>query len=89
MVKPGLPYLDIVSRLSRELAVPTFAYQTSGEYAVVEAAARNGWIVAFENLSKIDQELSDGMCRVATGAGFGTRTLYSDLDETLVAVCRP
>lgn len=44
MVKPGLPYLDIVSSLSRELAVPTFAYQTSGEYAVIEAAARNGWI---------------------------------------------
>lgn len=44
MVKPGLPYLDIVSRLSRELAVPTFAYQTSGEYAVIEAAAQNGWI---------------------------------------------
>jgi hypothetical protein len=52
-------------------------------------AARNGWVVAFENLSRIDQELSDWMCRVATGAGFGTRTLYSDLDETLVAVCRP
>ncbi|KQT50767.1 delta-aminolevulinic acid dehydratase [Aureimonas sp. Leaf454] len=44
MVKPGMPYLDIVSRLSRELAVPTFAYQTSGEYAVIMAAHQNGWI---------------------------------------------
>jgi porphobilinogen synthase len=39
MVKPGLPYLDIVSRVSRELKVPTFAYQVSGEYAAIEAAA--------------------------------------------------
>ncbi len=39
MVKPGLPYLDIVSRVSRELRVPTFAYQVSGEYAAIEAAA--------------------------------------------------
>nr|WP_245413426.1 porphobilinogen synthase [Mangrovicella endophytica] len=44
MVKPGMPYLDIVSRLSREFGVPTFAYQTSGEYAMIMAAAQNGWI---------------------------------------------
>ena len=44
MVKPGTFYLDIVSRLSRELGVPTFAYQTSGEYAMIMAAVGNGWL---------------------------------------------
>ena len=44
MVKPGMPYLDIVSRLAREFAMPTFAYQTSGEYSMIMAAAGNGWI---------------------------------------------
>jgi porphobilinogen synthase len=44
MVKPGQPYLDICSRVKRELQVPTFAYQVSGEYAMIQAAAQNGWI---------------------------------------------
>ncbi len=44
MVKPGMPYLDICSRVKRELEVPTFAYQVSGEYAMIRAAAQNGWI---------------------------------------------
>ena len=44
MVKPGLPYLDIVHRVKETYAVPTFAYQVSGEFAMIEAAARNGWI---------------------------------------------
>jgi len=44
MVKPGLPYLDIVSRVKREFAVPTFVYQVSGEYAMMRAAADNGWV---------------------------------------------
>jgi len=44
MVKPGLPYLDIVRRLKDTFAVPTFAYQVSGEYAMIKAAAANGWI---------------------------------------------
>ncbi|ADH88951.1 Porphobilinogen synthase [Ancylobacter novellus DSM 506] len=44
MVKPGLPYLDIVYRLKETFGLPTFAYQVSGEYAMIEAAARNGWI---------------------------------------------
>ena len=44
MVKPGLPYLDIVHRVKSRFGVPTFAYQVSGEYAMIEAAARNGWI---------------------------------------------
>jgi porphobilinogen synthase len=44
MVKPGLPYLDIIRRLKDEFQVPTFAYQVSGEYAMIVAAAQNGWI---------------------------------------------
>jgi porphobilinogen synthase len=44
MVKPGLPYLDIVRRVKDTFAVPTFAYQVSGEYAMIRAAALNGWL---------------------------------------------
>jgi porphobilinogen synthase len=44
MVKPGLPYLDIQRRVKDAFGVPTFAYQVSGEYAMIEAAARNGWL---------------------------------------------
>jgi porphobilinogen synthase len=44
MVKPGMPYLDIVRRVKQEFGVPTFAYQVSGEYAMLKAAAQNGWL---------------------------------------------
>ena len=44
MVKPGMPYLDIVRRVKDEFKVPTFAYQVSGEYAMLKAAAHNGWL---------------------------------------------
>ena len=44
MVKPGLPYLDIVRRVKEQFRVPTFAYQVSGEYAMLKAAAANGWL---------------------------------------------
>jgi porphobilinogen synthase len=44
MVKPGMPYLDIITRVKEHFAVPTFAYQVSGEYAMIMAAARNGWL---------------------------------------------
>ncbi len=44
MVKPGMPYLDIVQRCKAEFGVPTFAYQVSGEYAMLKAAAQNGWL---------------------------------------------
>jgi porphobilinogen synthase len=44
MVKPGLPYLDIVRRVKDQFGMPTFAYQVSGEYAMIMAAARNGWL---------------------------------------------
>ena len=44
MVKPGMPYLDMVARVKERFGVPTFAYQVSGEYAMIQAAAANGWI---------------------------------------------
>lgn len=44
MVKPGLPYLDVVQRVKQELAAPTFVYHVSGEYAMLKAAANNGWL---------------------------------------------
>ena len=55
MIKPGLPYLDIVSSVKQTFAVPTFAYHVSGEYAMLKAASANGWIeekpVVLETLS--------------------------------------
>jgi len=57
MVKPGLPYLDIVRRVSDEFQVPTFVYQVSGEYSMIKAAAQNGWLdekdVVLESLLSI------------------------------------
>ncbi|WP_297492133.1 porphobilinogen synthase [Acidocella sp.] len=44
MVKPGMPYLDIIRRVKERFAMPVFAYQVSGEYAMIAAAARNGWL---------------------------------------------
>ena len=55
MVKPGLPYLDIIHMLRQEFNLPIAAYQVSGEYAMIKAAAGNGWIdeeaVALESLT--------------------------------------
>jgi porphobilinogen synthase len=44
MVKPAMPYLDIIHRVKAAFGVPTMAYQVSGEYAMIQAAAANGWI---------------------------------------------
>ena len=44
MVKPGMPYLDVVRRVKETFGVPTFAYQVSGEYAMLMAACQNGWL---------------------------------------------
>ncbi len=44
MVKPGMPYLDIVRRVKDRFGVPTYAYQVSGEYAMIMAAVQNGWL---------------------------------------------
>jgi porphobilinogen synthase len=65
MVKPGLPYLDIVRRVKDEFGVPTFVYQVSGEYAMLKAAALNGWIdergCALEALTSIKRAGADAV----------------------------
>lgn len=65
MVKPAMPYLDIVRRIKSELSVPTFAYQVSGEYSMLMAAARNGWLdeqaTAMESLLSIRRAGADGI----------------------------
>lgn len=52
-------------------------------------AARNAWVVSFDNLSRINADLSDGFCRLATGASFTTRTFYTNGEETIYAARRP
>ena len=65
MVKPGMPYLDVVRRVKDEFKVPTFAYQVSGEYAMLKAAARNGWLdhdaVMMESLLAFKRAGADGV----------------------------
>ncbi|WP_448951799.1 porphobilinogen synthase [Labrys neptuniae] len=65
MVKPGLPYLDIVARLKQSFGRPTFAYQVSGEYAMIMAAAQNGWIdgekAMVESLTAFKRAGADGI----------------------------
>ena len=65
MVKPGLPYLDIVHRVKQEFGVPTFVYQVSGEYAMHMAAAQKGWLeedaVAMESLLAIKRAGADAI----------------------------
>ncbi|MEN9484174.1 porphobilinogen synthase [Sphaerotilus montanus] len=65
MVKPGMPYLDIVRRVKDEFRVPTFAYQVSGEYAMLKAAALNGWLdhdaVMMESLLAFKRAGADGV----------------------------
>ena len=65
MVKPGMPYLDIVRRVKDEFRVPTFAYQVSGEYAMLKAAAANGWLdhdaVMLESLLAFKRAGADGI----------------------------
>jgi porphobilinogen synthase len=65
MVKPGMPYLDIVRRVKDTFAVPTFVYQVSGEYAMLKAAAANGWLdertVALESLLAFKRAGADGV----------------------------
>ncbi len=65
MVKPGMPYLDIVRRVKDEFKVPTFAYQVSGEYAMLKAAAQNGWLehdkVMLESMLAFKRAGADGV----------------------------
>jgi len=65
MVKPGMPYLDILRRIKDAFAMPTFAYQVSGEYAMIQAAARNGWLdgdkAMWESLIAFKRAGADGV----------------------------
>jgi len=65
MVKPGMPYLDVVRRVKDEFRMPTFAYQVSGEYAMLKAAAQNGWLdhdaVMMESLLAFKRAGADGV----------------------------
>jgi porphobilinogen synthase len=65
MVKPGMPYLDIVSKVKEAFRMPTFAYQVSGEYAMIQAAAQNGWLdleaCALESLLAFKRAGADGI----------------------------
>lgn len=73
LIDPGKAGLRTPPRDERDLAI----------------AARNGWVVAFDNLSGLRLWLSDALCRLATGGGFGTRQLYSDDEERLFEFARP
>ncbi|NQD96486.1 porphobilinogen synthase, partial [Pseudomonas sp. CrR25] len=64
MVKPGMPYLDILARVKSEFRVPTFVYQVSGEYAMHMAAIQNGWLseaVILESLTAFKRAGADGI----------------------------
>ena len=65
MVKPGMPYLDVVARVKETFRMPTFAYQVSGEYAMLRAAANNGWLdgesVIMESLLAFKRAGADGV----------------------------
>jgi len=65
MIKPGLPYLDIVYQVKQTFGMPTFAYHVSGEYAMLKAAAQNGWInerpVVLETLLSFKRAGADGI----------------------------
>jgi porphobilinogen synthase len=65
MVKPGMPYLDILHRVKEAFRVPTFVYQVSGEYAMLKAAAQQGWLnersVALESMMAFRRAGADGI----------------------------
>ena len=65
MVKPGMPYLDIVQRVKQQFQMPTFVYQVSGEYAMLTGAAQQGWLdrqkVMLESLLSFKRAGADGI----------------------------
>jgi porphobilinogen synthase len=71
MVKPGLPYLDIVRRVKEEFGVPTFAYQVSGEYAMIMAAAGNGWLDG-------DKAMMESLIAFKRAGADGVLTYFAD-----------
>ena len=80
-----------LSKMLRRLVDPNFsALRTlNGTIKDLFIAASNGWVLAFDNLSYMPDEHSDAFCRIATGGGYSTRTLYTDDEEQLFEVMRP
>jgi hypothetical protein len=79
------------ARVLRDLVDPNSSRlrSTPKEERDLMIAARNSWVCAYDNLSRLKSWFSDALCRLATGGGFATRTLYSDADETIFAATRP
>jgi len=78
MVKPGLPYLDIVWRLKEAFAMPTFAYQVSGEYAMIRGAADNGWIEG-------DKAMMESLIAFKRAGADGVLTYFAPMVAELLA----
>ena len=87
MVKPGMPYLDIVRRVKDEFRVPTFAYQVSGEYAMLKAAAANGWLdhdaVMMESLLAFKRAGADGVLTLFRAGGGASVEAQPELRATM------
>ena len=89
MVKPGMPYLDIIARVKTEFKVPTFAYQVSGEYAMLMAAIERGWLdpakVIPESLMAFKRAGADGVLTyfaVDVAKSLRTSSLHQSRDQT-------
>lgn len=79
-----------LSKILRKLVDPNFsALQTLTKEHDIFISAKNGWVLAFDNLSYLPDELSDTLCRISTGGGYATRSLYTDDDEQLFEAMRP
>jgi hypothetical protein len=102
-LRPGLPYPILVAKGEQGAGKSTACRVISSlvdprtsalrglprEVRDLTAAARNSWLVCFDNLSYLSDELADAACRLATGGGFGGRELYSDHDEAVFDATRP
>ena len=102
-LRPGLPYPILVAKGEQGAGKSTACRVLSSlvdprtsalrgvprEVRDLTAAARNSWLVCFDNLSHLSDELADAACRLATGGGFGGRELYSDHDEAIFDATRP
>ena len=79
-----------LSKILRKLVDPNVsALRTLTKEHDIFISARNGWVLAFDNLSYLSNEFSDTLCRISTGGGHATRTLYTDDEEQLFEVMRP
>lgn len=80
IVKPGMPYLDIIQRVTSETSFPTFAYQVSGEYAMLHAAAQNGWL-------DLDQVMMESLLAFKRAGASGILTYFAPTVAQLLADC--